>query len=531
MAIKIINRISKKEIIPHRKLFFGEAILVHDEENSNLHNSFHAENISFLVPDKNLRWDIDYVAKAFQQGEFFPTPFPSDRYLNALEIFHSGLGSMDSDLNFQNWCDYDALSSTDVKNEVKEKPLVREIQRDIGHLVTVFNNPCTHIKLESERILVGKSRRLDKKASQTLVSRTEDWGQRKISGIQPKRILSLVREELWDLYENRVAVQLSRDLIKWLRDEISSLNQIREMMKSSSERHKGEGMRWHKKEKRMYQIWGDSFSSDNSGQVLESLIHKLKSFLKKTLGLLDRKLIKKIPRRVELTHSLKMTNLLINDDHYRGVGRLWKNLKKNVTKKNKSPKELFKNYQALNNSFLSWVFLITLKSMAQLNYKHLNEGIEFNLEEEVSLLFPNNLKIEKNEMGEILLKENNKTILRVLAIFHAFENIDNQEIHPKIRKSFEKMVAGERYWTLVIHPSVSKNNGTFFSHIHNPPFLGNSCLDFIGMSPYALDNVEKLARAIRWAIFSKKYLEYPFEISTEFKELFPTRKNWFRLRE
>ena len=80
--------------------------------------------------------------------------------------------------------------------------------------------------METERVLVARSRRIAPDAPAWLASHTEDWDHRKITGIQPRRILAEVREEQWDLYENRIAVRLVDSLVTWLRRRIAEVRRV-----------------------------------------------------------------------------------------------------------------------------------------------------------------------------------------------------------------------------------------------------------------------------------------------------------------
>ena len=54
----------------------------------------------------------------------------------------------------------------------------------------------------------ARCKRPSARAPQTLAARSEDWERRTLWGIRPRRVLGLVRDELFDIYENRVAVAL-----------------------------------------------------------------------------------------------------------------------------------------------------------------------------------------------------------------------------------------------------------------------------------------------------------------------------------
>ena len=71
-----------------------------------------------------------------------------------------------------------------------------------------------------------------------------------------------------------------------------------------------------------YTLWGEGWDN-NPGEVAKSTLKRLEDLLYKFLGLMDSRLYKHIPGRARAPGGLRITNLFNNDEHYRGVARLW----------------------------------------------------------------------------------------------------------------------------------------------------------------------------------------------------------------
>ena len=133
--------------------------------------------------------------------------------------------------------------------------------------------------METERVLVARARRIAPNAPAWLASHTEDWDYRKISGVQPRRILAEVREERWDLYENRVAVRLVDSLVTWLRRRIAEVRRILDdifaRMESFGESVSGTR---HRAE-RIYRMWGEAWDASHGRELAERTLKRIDRLL------------------------------------------------------------------------------------------------------------------------------------------------------------------------------------------------------------------------------------------------------------
>ena len=160
------------------------------------------------------------------QGNFLADALPGKQDVEALLQLGELLRNPDKAKG--GWLEWSGISplAPELKEAVKAHPLEDSIEREINHLAAVCRNPRTHIRVETERVLVARARRIAPDAPAWLASHTEDWDHRKLTGIQPRRILAEVREEQWDLYENRIAVRLIDGLVTWLRRRIAEVRRV-----------------------------------------------------------------------------------------------------------------------------------------------------------------------------------------------------------------------------------------------------------------------------------------------------------------
>ena len=397
--------------------------------------------------------------------------------------------------------------------EIKPDPLEDRIEAEFKHLAAVCQNPRTHIRRETERVFVARARLIARDAPEWLASHTEDWSHRTIAGIRPRRILADIREERWDLYENRVAVQLIDDLLAWLRRRIAVVRRIRVDVYARMDKIRGSASGTHRRASRIYALWGEAWD-DNSSKVAESTLKRLEELLYKLLGLMDSPLYRHIPVRAGVPGGLRITNLFGNDDHYRGVARLWRDWSRRAVPRHPSPSELSARYQDLHRGFDAWCMLLIVRACSQLRLGFV-EGADPapELKPGNAVRLDRAFLIEWESTGAITFTDTNenRTLVRFVPMVHGFEGARTREAVEARVAPLVEAVAGADHWTVVLHLAIpGEPRYDALAGIGHPPFPGTlGTIDFIRVSPFSLDSVERVSRAIRWSTLAPRMLAYP----------------------
>jgi hypothetical protein len=92
-----------------------------------------------------------------------------------------------------------------LSEEIELKPLDKAIRKYAPFLEAVCHRPKAHLQIEIEKVHSSAARRIPPQAVPYLASHTEDWEQPTLRGIRPKKILSEIRDDQYDIYENRSA--------------------------------------------------------------------------------------------------------------------------------------------------------------------------------------------------------------------------------------------------------------------------------------------------------------------------------------
>ena len=80
---------------------------------------------------------------------------------------------------------------------------------------------------------------------------------------------------------------------------------------------------WASHSYRIFELWGESIES-GTVEIAKATLVRLKTMYYKLGGLIDSQLYKRIPTTANVEPSLMDTNILVNDQHYRQVSKLWR---------------------------------------------------------------------------------------------------------------------------------------------------------------------------------------------------------------
>ena len=202
------------------------------------------------------------------------------------------------------------------------QPLDLEIRRHLKHLQFVCHRPRLYLRVEEERLPVGRARRVPVRAIAELVSHPADWEHRSLGSIHPARVLARQSEDEWDLYENRVAVCLVDHLLAYLARRLEELRKIDDVLRGRLD-HGDQARHSFWRTRRVMGLWADSLAT-KTDDALRKTIQELGLAQGKLQALRDSPLYRRIPSRRSVAVALKPTNILVNDTHYRKVAVLWR---------------------------------------------------------------------------------------------------------------------------------------------------------------------------------------------------------------
>lgn len=222
------------------------------------------------------------------------------------------------------WQDWEELVPLDptIASDLVLSDIESSLIESLPHLENLSHSPRGHLTIEETRENVSRARRVSHRAVASLAAHSEDWQSRTFLGVRPRRILAESRKDQWDTYENRAVGTLRERILGVLHPRLQKLNQILEALDEASEHSSAiRGTRF--RQDRLYQIWGEVFSSHPSRELLAQLIQKLEAARARLLGLADTFLFHEIPQFAVVESPLHTTNVFQSDAHYRQAFHLW----------------------------------------------------------------------------------------------------------------------------------------------------------------------------------------------------------------
>lgn len=501
--------------LPPTPTHFGRWLFEVGDGGPVHHNGCLVADGDVLVPGATSHWALVRPGDATPvRGRFFADETPSEQ--DATAIQQLGRLLTDPDKAAGGWLEWSDTSplAPGLDKAVEAHPLEDHIENELKHLAGVCRNPSTHIRIETERVLVSRARRIAPDAPLWLAAHTEDWDHRKISGIQPRRILAEVREEQWDLYENRVAVRLVDNLVTWLRRRIADVRRVLNDIFARLEEFGVSTAGNRHRTERICRLWGEAWDATHGREAAERTLERLEQILYKTLALMDSPLYRHVPRRAQVPRALRMTNLLSNDDGYRGVARLWHHWSRLAAPRALSPRELYVQRQEIHRGFDAWCMLVAVRACSQLGLEPaVDAGFEVPLLPGCHIPLEHECRIEWECGGAVTLAGPAGVLLRLVPVAHVLEQATTSSgVSARIASLAEAVTESSTApWTVVLHPAVpGAPEHEALAGLGNPPAPGTKgALDFIRVSPFSLESVERVARAIRWATLAPRMMAYP----------------------
>lgn len=512
MTLRLVDRFGGDTEVSGGSAVLGRLMVSSATRTDTFMNTFPARTGTFLVPDSGARWHLlsppTRAEGTFTRAQLLET-------LDASSIRSVGHSMRDLFERGGNWLDIFDVSPLvpGMSDRVELQPLEVRIKKDVGYLEEVCRRPRTHLRVEVERMPVSRARRFPPQAANYLAAHTEDWERPTLRSVIPKRILASVREDQFDIYENRVAARLVDNLIAYLLKRVREVSRLLQSLKDA----KGDkgGSRW--RQDRIYKLWGTSLVADAAKRKAEATLSALSHLLHRVSGLKDSQLYRHVPRRGTVSRSLKMTNILSDDANYRYVAELWLALAPDLVQQVR-PRQFFEEMQDLCRSFVDFSLLLTLRSLAQLGFEPTQVEIALSAQDVELHRSSCTVRVSlDSQHGIISLDGPGVANLRIVPLCSSLAMLDESVLGPLLIDADARAPAGTT--TLILFPSPSDSSAferlpeelqrRLRSLSHEVTSLGSKRVGFLPVSPWDIGSVERVARQIRWNTMAPRFLRYP----------------------
>lgn len=473
----------------------------------------------FLVPDRAGRFVVVKSDGKPVRGTIAKLQMPDDPVAESVLAIGAQVDEvLTTGGNWEAWLEIVPLVPR-VEEHLRLTELDVQIEQTLGSIEAVCHNPATHLKVDLERVPVSRARRVPAKAASYLAAHTEDWARRKLYTIEPRRVQAEIRDELFDIYENRIVARLIDNLLMYIEERI---RRVKRLIRLFEEREDfgSEVTGTHQRARRIAALWGELVNASEGREKARATLQKLESAKYRLLSLRGSQLYKEVSRQAVVSSTLKTTNLLSNHQQYRRVANLWRAWAlMNVTQQG-SLEDHLATMQQLCRSFDNFVLLLLLRALDDLGFApHGAPGSKSVVPGRTTTWRGWGLTVEvtPQDDGTVSIEANDQT-LRVVGLAS-----DVGAGSASDTRTTAKGLASARQEqsddSLVLYLASVDQQKTIevalaraLHNVGNDPWVEIDAGRYLPVSPWEIGSIERVGRALRWFLFTGSLKEYPFEI-------------------
>jgi hypothetical protein len=391
--------------------------------------------------------------------------------------------------------------------------LDKEILRHLQHLQHVCYRPRLHLRVEEERLPVSRARRTPVRAVADLVSHPGDWEHRTLRSIQPSRVLARQIEDEWNLYENRVAVRLVDHLLAYLAKRLEELRKIKKILDESRDYSDEIRRTSFRRAQRIAELWSNTLESKTEGDLTQTT-KRLELAQRDLQTLLDAPLYQQVPRQQTVAPSLKPTNILVNDPHYRKVAALWRSWVKFARPRQETAQQRAARRQSEAAAWDRFVLHLVVRGFAALGWSATPSGAGWALAKSGW----SSVRLATDAMGVVRV-EGGRT-LRLLPICADLAGADPDAVQAQVEH-----LDGSDGEVVIAH--VGSGVALTDADRASGWSIGGRAVLF-PCSPWGIDSEERMARLLHGWLCRAAAPAYPVATTLRALPEWPGKREWLR---
>lgn len=392
----------------------------------------------------------------------------------------------------------------------KREHILEEHLASIAHICERF---VTRLGERSELLPVSRVKRPARRALERMSAHTEDWAARTLSGPVPRRALAVTREHDPDLYENRMVTELVHPILSSAL--ASRIRQLRRLTSDLADLERAQDEGTHHRRHRLYSFWGaDAARATESSSRAEDTVIKLESIAARVQSLRGSTLGAALRGRRTGQRSLRTTNVISNDRHYRAAGLVWSAYER-TPESDESPDDRMARYRSRHRAFDAYALGLITRSLSQLGYEPAEDALP-TAERPLVLHGPwGEAEILRNDDGSIVLSSHG-ACTRFVPLTDLVGPGDD---HTVIVSRWKAITDAVTVPTVVLHLTASAAVGELpppvareMTSAGPDAITGGALTTGVPVSPLETTSLERVARAVALAILSPALREFPREV-------------------
>jgi hypothetical protein len=396
-------------------------------------------------------------------------------------------------------------------------PFELDIEEHQRFLLAVCFRPASRVRRVDRLLPVSRARLVTPRSVAYLAAHSEDWSTLRPDGVRPERVISPERERDLDLYENRVAAHLGDQSWRFLTLRIGQIRGIGTMLNDVHQYLDDLSARpWRRGGERLWELVTDLLHQDWQAKA-DRRIAELDQLRSRVSAVRSSPVWRGVDRRASPGTTLRTTNLLTNDERYRGVAELWHRWTATRTNAG-SVEERRRQLQRWCQGFAAYVEVLVVRALDELGAA---EREPTTASGPVTYLYGSTQVTLGREEGDVLCLDVRGTpLVRIVALPDALTSSPTGAQAELDALSHPEPVTA----TLVLYPGSREERAALATHtrlraFESPgtpaPARGSSPVWAIPVSPLEIDSVVRLARAVRWFLEQQRLSAYPHQVPCE----------------
>lgn len=383
----------------------------------------------------------------------------------------------------------------------------------LASIARICERFVTRLGERSELLPVSRVKRPARKALERMSAHTEDWAARTLSGPVPRRALAVTRDHDADLYENRMVTELVHPILSSAL--ASRIRQLRRLTSDLTDLARARDEGTYKRKDRLYSFWGaDATRASETSDRAENTVKKLEAMAAHVQSLRGSTLGEALRGRRTGQRSLRITNVISNDRHYRAAGVVWSAYER-TPRPDESPEERTTRYRSRHRAFDSYSLGLVIRSLGQLGYEPAEDELPA-ADAPLILSGPwGKADILRNHDGSIVLSSHG-VCTRFVPLTDLVGPGDDQVA---IANRWEALIDAVTVPTVVLHLTASAAIAVLPTPVARAmtsagpdAATGSVLVSGVPVSPLETTSLERVARAVALAIQAPALQDFPREI-------------------
>jgi hypothetical protein len=486
-------------------------------------NGRDAPAYSSVLPTASGRWS----ASAFGcgcEGDFARTAMPGQALALRVTAIATALAeaAVPTEATYDRWAAVPPVA-TDLMAQlrgIRDDDSVAALEQAIDvnryHLEALCRRPETNLRQETVVLPVARSRRLGPDAITYLTTHTEDWQKRTVWGVYPSRLRSIQNDTNTDLYENQAAVQLVDHLLAfldWRKEKLETASRFVEDLEKFT--NQLQDRPWRSR-RRLSFLLGEVIDYTELFIALEDLIEQNARRRRQVYRLVASALYqdRRISRRTRLPAELRPTNLLTYHEDYRRLGVLWRAW---ARANREAGLNDVVDPSLYCDSFNRFVALLLARSLDVLGYRPVTMHAPAMGGPDLRYIGPggSTLAVRYVADGTFEVRSGTDQLVTFVPLPHAL-TAEPEALELRVfADELDRRRRGRRPPRVVVYPGTRAERDLLPLTLHRRAdtvgndIPGGAAIGLLGVTPTEIDSVERMARALRWAIIAPDAAAYP----------------------